>query len=65
LAEITNLRCYKKRKERAEKSEQAQTNRAKYSRTAAAKNAEKETADRLISHVEGHRRETTPDSVED
>ncbi|WDR03278.1 DUF4169 family protein [Devosia algicola] len=57
MAEIINLRTARKRKAKAEKSDQAAQNRQKFGRTKAEKSLAKSESDLASKKLDGHKRD--------
>ncbi|WIY54375.1 DUF4169 family protein [Devosia sp. YIM 151766] len=57
MAEIVNLRNFRKQKARAEKAAGAEANRLKFGRSKAEKQNEALEKARADQHIEGHKRE--------
>ncbi|PWK72821.1 DUF4169 family protein [Aminobacter sp. AP02] len=57
MADIVNLRQFKKQKARAERETRADQNRALHGRTKAEKQRDQVTAERAEKFVDGHRRD--------
>lgn len=57
MAEISNLRQARKRKRRADKERDAEANRLRFGRSAAAKAGERLDRDLAERRLEGHRRD--------
>lgn len=55
MAEIVNLKTFRKQKARAEKEQAASENRAKFGRTKAEKLLEKAKADQAATRLDGHK----------
>ncbi len=57
MAEIVNLRTFRKQKERSVKEADAQANRLKFGRTKAEKLRVTSEKERAEKHIDGHKRE--------
>lgn len=57
MAEIVNLRSFRKQKARADKESAAEANRLKFGRTKAEKAGAAAEKARAEKHIEGHKRE--------
>ncbi len=57
MAEIVNLRTFRKQKARDDKANEAEANRLKFGRTKAEKLQLSAEKDRSEKHIEGHKRE--------
>lgn len=57
MGEIVNLRTARKRRDRGEKAQLADENRARHGRTKGEKQRDKAESSRLADHVEAHRRD--------
>ncbi|MDQ6433514.1 DUF4169 family protein [Mesorhizobium sp. LHD-90] len=55
MGEIVNLRIAKKRRQRDEQVRIAEENRARHGRTKGDKQRDRDQADRLGAHLDGHR----------
>ena len=60
MAEIVNLRQFRKQKARAETGKQADTNRAKFGRGMGEKQRDRAERETAKSFLDGHRRERKP-----
>jgi len=58
MTEVINLRQKRKAKARTEKDKKAAENRRIHGRTKAEKQQEKQEAERMSRHLDGHKRET-------
>lgn len=61
MADIINLRVVRKRRAREEDARLAEQNRALHGRTKVEKHRDRAEADRMLSHVEAHRRDRNDD----
>ncbi|MDH4988798.1 DUF4169 family protein [Aminobacter anthyllidis] len=61
MADIVNLRQFKKQKARTERETLADSNRVLHGRTKAEKQRDQLTAERADKFVDGHRRERDPE----
>lgn len=61
MADIVNLRQFRKHKARAERETLADQNRALHGRTKAEKTRDRLTAERAEKFVDGHRRDGDPE----
>ncbi|AWC23355.1 DUF4169 family protein [Aminobacter sp. P9b] len=61
MADVVNLRQFRKHKARAERETVADQNRALHGRTKAEKARDRLTADRAEKFVDGHRRDSDPE----
>ncbi len=57
MAEIVNLRTFRKQKARSDKAGAAEANRLKFGRTKAEKELVAAEKDRADKHIDGHKRE--------
>ena len=57
MGDVINLRLHRKRKERADREEKAEANRAKFGRTKAEKQTTQAVLDLSSRRLEGHKRE--------
>lgn len=65
MAEIVNLRQFRKGKAREDRAHEAERNRALHGRSKTEKQRERLEADRAASFVDGHRREPASDGGTD
>tara|TARA_R100000935_G_scaffold37503_1_gene58558 strand:+ start:757 stop:951 length:195 start_codon:yes stop_codon:yes gene_type:complete len=61
MADPINLNKFRKAKAKADKTQQAQENRAKFGRTKTEKSLEQARADKARREAEAHRREDDPE----